>query len=353
MYDNPLLDSNFLTPHDGLGLAAGSQASKHAYANSKGGQTEVNAQAYQTSLVQTQTTLSPVQKRRRSKLDDGSTADVDAPKPKTKRTKITKSNKQVDFDSNDTPEADRAEASLSKPTKKKRKTPTKKQLCIEFVHTNFGQGVYRGMDNEHAVQRLTKRGALIVDKESDDVENVMADRERWVRAIMSAFDKPCSPVPLVKDFGPLVEKFKAWQDENYGHVMKEINEDKVGDIVEAAATVVYSKIVDSHKAGNLELHGLSLNHDYKMTCSQRLTKCIEILEKSAVIRRDVITNTRIVEFVGSPAVMLSRKEHNKFDNHLRSIRDEKQKLLEAASDPKRENEGSAASEVSKSECDGE
>lgn len=111
MCNNPSLDSNSLTPHDDMGFTADPQAFGNVVANSTSDQGGGNTQANQVSLAHTQTPLSPANKRRTSKADDGSMADVDAPQPKAKRPKTTKSKKQV-------------EASLSKPTKMKRKRPT-------------------------------------------------------------------------------------------------------------------------------------------------------------------------------------------------------------------------------------
>jgi hypothetical protein len=171
---------------------------------------------------------------------------------------------------------------------------------------------------------------------------------------MSAFDKPYSAVPVVKGFGPLLPQFKPRQDEQYSLVMREIESDQIGNLVEAAATCVYSKIVHIHTTRSLKAGGSSFHYDPKLTCSGRLTRCVEAIEKLAIIRHDVITNTRILELIANPAWMMDRKEENKIQNDTKSretgeakeAKKYQKKSLKNSSDSKEENEVSGASKVS-------
>jgi hypothetical protein len=332
MHSNIAHAPNVSIQHDASSNAACPRSFEHVPANGTSDRSGGSTQSNQESMPQTQTKPSGTKKRGISKVDGGRAAS-----------------------SSESPGADRAEK------KQQRKTTVRKDKRLDFVPTAFGQGEYQDISIEYALERLTKKKPMEANKEHDDVESVVADKEYWVRAIMSSFDKPLSPVPCSgKNFGNMIGNFKYAQDMQYGLVMKEIDQDEVGDLVLAAATIVYTRIVDSHKNRNLVKSGC-LKHDYKMTCSQRLKKCIEILEQPGIIRHDLITNTRIAEFIGDPVAFLKRKEGNQYDNASAGVRNAERKKLEEqqresksqddSSESKRENEGSASSEVSMSGFD--
>jgi len=197
--------------------------------------------------------------------------------------------------------------------------------------------------------------------EPDDVEDVVARKEAWIRLIMSSFAKPYSATPVVEDFEDLRPVFKQWQDEQYSLVMKVIGEDKIGNLVEAAATSVYSKIVRSHKLRALDNGGNSFHCDPTLKCSARLTECIGAMEQLTIIRHDVIRNMRVAELTSNPAWMMKRKQENKIDNDNKAIVGRRMKVLEKqllelkreddSSESKEEIEDSACDEVSMSGSD--
>jgi hypothetical protein len=198
------------------------------------------------------------------------------------------------------------------------------------------------MTAEAAEERLTTRIPMTL-AEEDDLETVMDNEAYWVHRLMSAFDK------------------------HYSKVMRVIDGDDIGNLVEAAATDVYSKIISSHKTKTLDQQGSSFKYDRTLICSKRLIGCVEAMEKLTIIREDVIDNMRVAEFISNPANMVKRKESNKRDNEGKTIpAAEEKKLQEQTSesakklkelnreskdqddsyDSKAENAGFAGSEVS-------
>ena len=170
--------------------------------------------------------------------------------------------------------------------------------------TNFGQGVMHDLSIEEAEECFIKREPLLCDKK-DDVDDVVANKEGWTRALMSSFDKPYSPTPVS---GRVIEGFAIHQEKYYQKMMDEIDGDETGMIVEAAATLVYNRVVESHQTKSLVKGGGSLACSKKMICSDRLTRCITAIEKLAKIRYDVIKNSHIIELVANPDGLMKRKE---------------------------------------------
>ena len=170
--------------------------------------------------------------------------------------------------------------------------------------TNFGQGVLHDLSIEEAEECFIKREPLLCDKK-DDVDDVVANKEGWIRALMSSFDKPYSPTPVS---GRVIEGFAIHQEKYYQKMMDEIDGDESGMIVEAAATLVYNRVVESHQTKSLVKGGGSLACSKKMICSDRLTRCITAIEKLAKIRYDVIKNSHIIELVANPGGLMKRKE---------------------------------------------
>ena len=64
--------------------------------------------------------------------------------------------------------------------------------------TNFGQGVLHDLSIEEAEECFIKREPLLCDKK-DDVDDVVANKEGWTRALMSSFDKLLSAVTIASD----------------------------------------------------------------------------------------------------------------------------------------------------------
>lgn len=321
MYKNTPFAPNVLPQHDAPSHAANPQTFEHVFAASTGGQSGGNIQRSQETVAQTPTALPPVKKRQRSKISDSSDASCGKSSgvatPKVKRAKTKKSDEPIDL------------------------SPT-----------NFGQGVLTNMSNEDAEDHFKKRTPMVFDNEDDDIDDVMAHREHWIRAIMSAFDKPYSPTPTLQSFKHHVENFGPWQEKQYQEAMKEISKDKTGKLVEAVATVVYSRVVRSHQANGLEQGCQSLICNRSLKCSARLEKCIEAIEKLAIIRHDVVKNRRIVELVANPGHLMKRKEDNKFNAEGRKVEvDTYGPKARNARQSETSIESSSASEVSTSHSD--
>jgi hypothetical protein len=264
---------NVSTQHDASSYAACPRAFEHVPANGTSDRSGGNTQGNQESMPQTQPKPPGTKKRRISKVSGG-----------------------------------RAASSSGTP-KKKRATATKRKP-LDYVPTNFGQGVYTGMSAEAAEERLEKMVWLNLDG-PDDVEDVAAHREAWIRSIMSSFDRPYSATPVVEDFGDLLHRFKPWQDDQYSSAMKVIKEDKIGNLVEAVATSIYSKIISSHTLQILNHGGDTFHCDPTLKCSKRLSGCIEAIEKLAIIRQDVIKNLRIAELISNPAWIMRRSRRKR------------------------------------------
>ena len=321
-------DPNVSTQYDDPSHATCPQAFEHAPANGTSDQSGGNTQSNQESMPQTQTISLNGNKRRSSEISgEGAASSVADPK-------------------------------------KKRKTATKKEI-VDWYPTTFGNG-YKGMTAEAAEERLITRIPMTL-AEEDDLETVMDNEAYWVRRLMSAFDKQYSAVPVMEDFKELLHIYKPWQDEHYSKVMRVIDGDDIGNLVEAAATAVYSKIISSHKTKTLDQQGSSFIYDRTFICSKRLIGCVEAMEKLTIIREDLIDNMRVAELISNPANMVKRKESNKRDNERKKIpAAEEKKLQEQTSesakklkelnreskdqddsyDSKAENAGFAGSEVS-------
>jgi hypothetical protein len=279
--NNTPLDLSFLPQSRALSRGANSQGLDRSLLNSSVGTTECNSKAYQASLALAQVPVSSANKRCISRVDGGGMAD-----------------------GSDGPGVAQHDA--------KRVRFEKGDEAAELDHTNYGQRPLKGMTSEEAAGHFTRRSSMVFDNEPDDVDVVEANKEGWLKEIMLAFHKPYSVLPTKQDFKHLDSGFGPYQDKWHLKTMAVIGKDATGDIVEAAATIIYNRVVRSHQTNSLDQAGSSFPCNKKLTCSERMRLCITAIEKLTKIRHDVITNHHIVELVSNPERLMKRKEDCKF-----------------------------------------
>ena len=141
----------------------------------------------------------------------------------------------------------------------------------------------------------------------DNVDEVKADREKWLRAIMQAFDDPYNQAPKKMKNIELGE-FQRWQREYHALTMEMFEEDPTNRLAEAIATHLYNQVVDSHEKGSLvRSSGNSFKHDGKLKCKDRLEDIIKVLTGLTIIRYDLVTGARVHELVANPDAVFKRK----------------------------------------------
>ena len=190
-------------------------------------------------------------------------------------------------------------------------------LAAEYSNAKVGSGPLRGMSRDEAAEMCVKRVELNISGD-DNVDEVKADREKWLRAIMQAFDDPYNQASKTKNI--------------------DLEEESTGRLAEAIATHLYNQVVDSHEKGSLvRSSGNSFKHDGKLKCKDRLEDIIKVLTGLTIIRYDLVTGARVHELVANPDAVFKRKEENKHEN------DRKRANKEAAEAAKDTNKKKASS----------
>jgi hypothetical protein len=288
MPNDSLLDFGFPAHHGASRREAYPQALEYSLLNSPVDQTMYNNMTYQAGMVQTQAPVSSANKRRLSSVGGGGMADSSGG------------------------------LGVTQQDAKRMRIETGAEGASP-VNTNFGQRPLRGMTSEEAAGHFTRRSSMVFDNEPDDVDEVEANKEGWIKEIMAAFARPYSAKPVLQDFKHLLEGFGPYQEKYYLKTKKVIDNDKTGDIVEAAATILYSRVVNSHRTNTLDMGGASLPCNRKLTCSERMKWCIHAIEMLTIIRHDVIRNSHIVELVSNPERLIKRKEDCKYSADERKV----------------------------------
>jgi hypothetical protein len=266
------------------------------------------ASAMQESSGYPRPSVSPTKKRGRSSSDDGSSnVSIDnggesfhkpqRPMSQRKRARVTK------HSSSESPSESQASSNMSR-----------RESLLAADDSDFK------VASDEAADRCIKRMALNVSG-ADNVDEVKAESEKWIRAIMQAFDDPYNPAPKTKSIDP--EEFQEWQKEHHALTTEQFREDSTNTLAEAIATNLYNQVVDSHEKGSLvKSSGNSFRHDDKLKCKERLEKIIEVLTGLAIIRFDLVTGARVHELVANPDAVFKRKEENKLENDKKKARSE-------------------------------
>jgi hypothetical protein len=188
------------------------------------------------------------------------------------------------------------------------------RVAADYSGVKIAPDKLRRMSREEARDICARRLVLAPEVEGDDnVDEVKADPDKWIRAIMDTLDAPYNNAPETKTLTP--EKllvFQRWQKEHYAITMEYLNEHVDSDLTEASATVLYYMVVEAHEMGFLiKSSGTSFKHDQKATCKDRMEKIIAVLKALTIVRKDLVFGDRLTELVANPWYILKRKEENK------------------------------------------
>jgi hypothetical protein len=191
-------------------------------------------------------------------------------------------------------------------------------LAADYSTVKLASGPLQGMSPEEAADLYIKRVALNISG-LDNFNEVKAEREKWIRAIMQAFDDPYNNTPKTKTVD--LEEFQRWQKEHHALTMEVFEEDPTGRLLEAIATHLYNQVVGGHQKGSLvKSSGNSFRHDDKLKCKERLENIIKALTGLAIIRYDLATGARVHELVANPDAVFKRKEENKLENDRKKVK---------------------------------
>jgi hypothetical protein len=181
-------------------------------------------------------------------------------------------------------------------------------------------------------QKVYVRRVLLVLKTDDNVEEVKAERQKWIRGITDTFDAPYNDKPETKELlGEKLLEFQRWQKEHYGVTVEELNKHIDSGLAEASATVLYYMVIDAHEKGSLiKSSGSAFKHDEKATCKDRMEKIIAVLKALTIVRKDLVFGDCLTELVANPGYVLKRKEENKKENDKKSPIAAARKALENA-----------------------
>jgi hypothetical protein len=188
-------------------------------------------------------------------------------------------------------------------------------IATDYSNVKISSDQLQGMTREEAQDKYIKRVALEI-KGEDNVDEVKAEPEKWIRAIMDTFTAPYNETPEMKSYkAHNLPEFQRWQKEHFALTMEHLEQNKAQNLAEASATVLYHMIIDAHEKGALiESPGKSFGPETSMTCKTRLKRIISVLKALTIIRRDLVVGFRLVELVANPGRVLKRKEENKQEN---------------------------------------
>lgn len=185
-------------------------------------------------------------------------------------------------------------------------------LAADDSDFKVASGPLQGMSRDEAADLCIKRVNLNVSG-ADNVNEVKAESEKWIRAIMQSFDDPYNPTPKTKNVDP--DGFQEWQKEHHALTMEVFRADSTNKLAEAIATHLYNQVVASHEKGFLvKSSGNSFRHDVLLNCKGRLESIIKALTGLTIIRYDLVTGARVHELVANPDAVFKRKEENKLEN---------------------------------------
>jgi hypothetical protein len=205
-------------------------------------------------------------------------------------------------------------------------------LAADYSNFKVASGPLQGMSPDEAADMYIKRVALNISG-IDDFNEVKAEREKWIRAIMQAFDDPYNQTPKTKTVD--LEEFQRWQKEHHALTMEVFEQDPTGRLAVAIATHLYNQVVEGHTKGSLvKSSGNSFKHDDKLKCKDRLENIIKALTGLTIIRFDLVTGARVHELVANPDAVFKRKEENKLENDRKKVKKEAADAAKATNNKK-------------------
>ncbi|KAM0713115.1 hypothetical protein Q7P35_000567 [Cladosporium inversicolor] len=264
--------------------------------------------AIQESSGHSRSSASPAKRRGRSSSDDGrSNVSIDNGDENSHRPpRSTAQRKRVRMSQSS------ATGSSSESQASSHMSRRESLLVADDSDFKVASGPLQGMSRDEAADLCIKRVDLNVSG-ADNVDEVKVESEKWIRAIMQAFDDPYNPTPKTKNVDS--EKFQQWQKEHHALTTQVFRDDPTNKLAEAIATNLYNQVVASHEKGFLvKSSGNSFRHDVLLNCKGRLENIIKALTGLTIIRYDLVTGARVHELVANPDAVFKRKEENKLEN---------------------------------------
>jgi hypothetical protein len=271
--------------------------------------------AIQESSGDSRSSASPTKKRRRSSSNDGSRnvsmEDLHKPQRPTaprKRGRMSQSS------------ASSAPFSSSESQASSHMSRRESLLAADDSDFKVASRPLHRMSADEAAEMCIKRVSLNING-VDNFNEVKAQRDNWIHAILQAFDSPYNNAPKTKKIDH--EEFQGWQKEHHALTTEQLRWDPTDKLAEAIATHLYNQVVSSHEKGSLvKSSGNSFKHDDELKCKERLEKIIKALTGLTIIRFDLVTGARVHELVANPDAVFKRKEENKLENDRKKVKKE-------------------------------
>lgn len=159
---------------------------------------------------------------------------------------------------------------------------------------------------------------------NDDIENVKARKETWIRKLMRAIARTSclSPQPKKKS-RVLTDAMKVWwnrwQDTQQSSVSTKLAVLTAQSSVESHAWLIYEEFVNTHEFGHRQLTS-NFKPDKGLKCSKRLEEAIKFIEDYAIIRKNVLGDVNIPQFAANPKRYVELKTNNLWVNLERKRR---------------------------------
>ena len=200
--------------------------------------------------------------------------------------------------------------------------------AADYSNIKLGPTPLSGMSSKEAAEIYVRRVELEVVGD-DNFEEVKADRGKWLRAILDAFDAPYLQVPDTKIMD--LEEFQRWQKEHHSMTMEEFEKRSAKKHAEATATHLFHQVVDGHEKGSLLAStGQSFAQEGRLNCKARLENVITAIKRSTIIRYDLVSGRRVTELVAHLVAFFNRKEENKQMNDKKAKEPSKKKAAKKA-----------------------
>ena len=305
-----------LTQRGGVYPSFSPDGPSHGFVNSSDDHSVGGTCAIQESSGDSRSSASPTKKRQRSSSDDSrSNASMEGShkpqRPATQQRKRTRMSSSSVSTGATTSSESQASSHMSR---------REALLAADDSDIKVASRPLQGMSRDEAAEMYIKRVALDVTGD-DNIDEVKAEPQKWLHAILQAFDAAYNNTPRTKNIG--LQDFQEWQKEHHALTMEQFRQDQTNRIPEAIATHLYNLVVDGHERGSLiESSGKSFKHDGKLKCKNRLEKIIEALTGLTIIRYDLATGNRVHELVANPDAVFKRKEENKLENDRKRVKKE-------------------------------
>ncbi|KAK6440660.1 hypothetical protein LTR95_003108 [Oleoguttula sp. CCFEE 5521] len=159
--------------------------------------------------------------------------------------------------------------------------------------------------------------------EADDVVGVKANEDHYIHRMMQAFGAPWRTTTNSRNSTPQLQTaWDDWQDKTCTRVSKTIISRSDPNLLQAAATVLMHFVYEAHEVTPTNPHpgprvvgSAKVNPTLK--CSDRVEGIIRGIRDIGQVREDVLTQTRLPEFVADPTAFVAKKGANKVNNETK------------------------------------